>query len=112
MKRLQMQAIYDQEKVKLLQQSSTAMASPGETASALPQYQRVKSSLYHERRKRFPLMPSTRGDINLDGQWTTTVHGDSCLARMAIRAGSNYTKLYQLQLHYFFISITITVIIT
>ena len=30
-----MQAIYDQEKVKLLQQSSTAMASPGETASAL-----------------------------------------------------------------------------
>ena len=33
-----MQAIYDQEKVKLLQQSSTAMASPGETVSALPQY--------------------------------------------------------------------------
>ena len=68
-----MQAIYDQEKVKLLQQSSTAMASPSETASALPQYQHVKSSLYCERRKRFPLMPSTRGDIDLDGQWTTTV---------------------------------------
>ena len=31
-----MLAIYDQEKVKLVQQSSTAMASPGETASALP----------------------------------------------------------------------------
>ena len=74
-----MQAIYDQEKVKLLQQSSTAMASPGETASALPQYQRVKSSLYRERRKCFPLMPSTRGDIDLDGQWTTTVQGDRFL---------------------------------
>ena len=59
-----MQAIYDQEKVKLLQQSVTAMASPGETASALPQHQRVKSSLYCtvlyctvlycERRKRSP----------------------------------------------------------
>ena len=74
-----MQAIYDQEKVKLLQQSSTATASPGETASALPQYQRVKSSLYRERRKHSPLMPSTRGDIDLDGQWTTTVQGDRFL---------------------------------
>ena len=55
-----MQAIYDQEKVKLLQQSLTAMASPGETASALPQYQCVKSPQYRERRKRFPLMPSRR----------------------------------------------------
>ena len=70
-----MQAIYDQEKVKLLQQSVTAMASPGETASALPQHQRVKSSRYHERRKRSPLMPSTNGDIDLDGQWTTTFQG-------------------------------------
>ena len=71
-----MQAIYDQEKVKLIQQSSTAMGSP---ASALPQYQRVKSSLYRERRKRFPLMPSTRGDIDLNGQWTTTVQEDRFL---------------------------------
>ena len=71
-----MQAIYDQEKVKLLQQSLTAMASPVETASALPQYQRVKSSLYREQRKRFPLIPSTRGDIDLDGQWPTMVQGD------------------------------------
>ena len=30
---------------------------------------------------------------------------------MPFRAGSNYTKLYQLQLHNFFISTTITVII-
>ena len=74
-----MQTIYDQEKVKLLQQSSTAMASSGETASALAQYQHVKSSLYRERRKRFPLMPSTRGDIDLDGQLTTTVQGDRFL---------------------------------
>ena len=65
--------------MKLLQQSLTAMASPGETASALPQYQRVMSSLYRERMKRFPLMPSTRGDIDLDGQWTTTVQGDRFL---------------------------------
>ena len=38
-------------KVKLLQQSSTTMTSPAETASALPKYQRVQ---YRERRKRFP----------------------------------------------------------
>ena len=63
-----MQAIYDQEKVKLLQQSLT-----------------VKSSLYRERRKRFPQCHPQEVTLTwmASGQlWFKKI--GSCLARMAM----------------------------
>lgn len=74
-----MHVIYEQEKVKLLQPDTTSAATPTEVASALPQFPSVRTVLYRERRKRFPTMPPTRADINLDGQWTLTSDGQRFL---------------------------------
>ncbi|XP_041379321.1 uncharacterized protein LOC121391939 [Gigantopelta aegis] len=43
------------------------------------QYQSIRSSLYRERRKKYPAMPSTRGEVTLDGGLTTTVQGERFL---------------------------------
>ena len=73
-----MQVIYEQEKVRLLSESSSTN-SVTETAAALPQFAGIKTVLYRERRKRFPTMPTSRAEVQLEGTWTTTVMGDRFL---------------------------------
>ena len=69
-----MPVIYDQEKIKLLEQDA-----PSETASAFPQFDGVRTVLYRERRKKFPAMPANRAEIKLDGEWTLTSQGEPFL---------------------------------
>ncbi len=63
--------IYDE----ALQEVSQESGSEG-IISQLPSLYSLKSSLYRARRERLPPMPSTRADLDLSGEWCTTLDGE------------------------------------
>ena len=50
-----------------------------EIAAKLPTLPSIKSSLYRERRKRFPPMPQTRAEVIFEGEWAQTLNGQPFL---------------------------------
>jgi hypothetical protein len=50
-----------------------------EASFHLPQFASCKTSAYRHRRQRFPVLPRTREDIILEGEWTQTQDGDNWL---------------------------------
>ena len=51
-------------------------------AAQLPMFSSLKSSLYHSRRKRFPPLPKTREEIEVDDEFTYSLNGDQLLRRI------------------------------
>ena len=50
-------------------------------AAHLPTLSSVKSALYRSRKTKFPPLPQTRQDVNLEGEWSQTTTGASFLVR-------------------------------
>ena len=50
-----------------------------EIAAKLPIIRSIKSSLYHERRKRLPPMSQTRAEVTFEGEWAQTLNGQPFL---------------------------------
>ena len=51
-------------------------------AAQLPTFDSMKSSLYRSRRKRFPPIPKSRAEIEVEGEFTTTLSGDRFICRV------------------------------
>ena len=53
----------------------------GELAAVMPTFPSFKSTMYRNRKKTYPNLPTERADVNLDGQWTQTKNGQRLLLR-------------------------------
>lgn len=61
-----------------LYNNEIAKQIPGEVHQ-LPSFHSIRSALYRQRKKTIPVVPLTRGDVDLDGMWVETSDGRSFL---------------------------------
>ena len=67
-------AVYQEEVIKV-----AATPRSEEVAAQLPTLASIKSSLYRRRRKLLPQLPTSRSDVNFEGEWSMTLKGEQFL---------------------------------
>lgn len=70
-----MPSLYEEEVCKLRNTPWTDETTA--VARSLPTYQTVKDTLYRERRKKLPPLPTTRRDLNMANEWMQTSAGEN-----------------------------------
>ena len=66
--------LYNEALVELSTQPDSSDVAP-----TLPTYSSFKSSMYRSRQKTLPLLPKTRAEIDLTGDWVNTLSGERFL---------------------------------